>query len=83
LFILESIINELADVTDEHCLSLAHLMYGEGKSEADGGASLALLEEKFANLMKLFGDRLRRNQFGFYNVGPLGGEKVQSIAASR
>jgi len=42
LFILETVINELGDVTDEHCLSLAHLMYGEGVGEADGGASLML-----------------------------------------
>jgi hypothetical protein len=82
LFILESVINELGDVTDEHCLSLAHLMYGEGVGEAEGGASLDVLEEKFGNLMKLFGPRLGRNQFGFYRVTPEGGEKVQSIAAN-
>lgn len=82
LFILESVINELGDVTDEHCLSLAHLMYGEGVGEADGGASLDVLEEKFGNLMKLFGSRLGRNQFGFYRVTPEGGEKVQSITAN-
>jgi hypothetical protein len=82
LFILESVINELGDVTDEHCLSLAHLMYGEGAGEADGGASLDVLEEKFGNLMKLFGARLGRNQAGFYRVTPEGGEKVQSITAN-
>lgn len=82
LFILECIINELGDVTDEHCLSLAHLMYGEGIGEAEGGASLDLLEEKFGKLMKLFGSRLGKDQFGFYRLTPVGGEKVQSIAAN-
>ena len=82
LFILECVINELGDVTDEHCLSLAHLMYGEGQSETDGGVSLDLLEEKFANLMKLFGDRLHKNQIGYYHVAPKGGEKVQAITVN-
>jgi hypothetical protein len=82
LFILECIINELGDVTDDHCLSLAHLMYGEGAGENDGGASLDVLEEKFSNLMKLFGGRLVRTEFGFYKVQPEGNEKVQSIAAT-
>jgi hypothetical protein len=82
LFILESIINELGDVSDEHSLSLAHLMYGEGADEDHGGASLGALEEKFSNLMKLFGSRLGRTPAGFYKVAPVGGEKVQSIAAA-
>ena len=82
LFILESIINELGDVADDQCLSLAHLMYGEGVGENDGGASLDSLEEKFSNLMKMFGSRLGRTQHGFYKVMPAGGEKVQSITAA-
>jgi len=82
MFILECIINELGDVTDDHCLSLAHLMYGEGVGESDGGASLDALEEKFGNLMKLFGSRLARNELDFYKVTPQGGEKVKSIAAN-
>jgi hypothetical protein len=82
LCILECVINELGDVTDDHCLSLAHLMYGEGVSEADGGASLDVLDEKFSTLMKAFGNRLERTQFGFYRIASVGSEKVQSIAAA-
>jgi len=82
LFILESVINALGDVTDDQSLSLAHLMYGEGIGEEEGGASLEVLEEKFSNLMKHFGSRLGRNPDGYYRVTPEGGEKVQSIAAN-
>jgi hypothetical protein len=81
LFILESVINELGDVTDDQRLSLAHLMYGEGIGEEQGGSSLESLEEKFGNLMKSFGPRLGRNQDLYYRVAPEGGEKIQSIAA--
>jgi len=82
LFILESVINELGDVTDDQSLSLAHLMYGEGIGEEEGGASLESLEEKFGNLMKNFGPRLGRNPDGYYRVAPEGGGKIQSIAAN-
>jgi hypothetical protein len=82
LFILERVINALGDVTDEHCLPLAHLMYGEGVGEADGGVSLETLEEKVSDLMKRFGSRLRKNEKGYYHVTPDGGEKVQSISAT-
>jgi len=82
LFILESIINALGDVTDDQGLALAHLMYGEGIGEEEGGVSLESLEEKFSNLMKCFGPRLVRNPDGYYRVSPEGGEKVQSIAAN-
>jgi len=82
LFILESVINELGDVTDDQSLSLAHLMYGEGIGEEEGGASLESLEEKFGNLMKSFGPRLGRNQDLYYRVTPEGREKIQSIAAN-
>lgn len=82
LYTLECIINELGDVSDDHCLSLAHLMYGEGKSEVEGGVSLDDLDERFAKLMKLFGERLTRNSSGCYRVASQGSEKVQSIASN-
>jgi len=82
LFILESIINELGDVTDDQSLSLAHLMYGEGIGEEQGGASLESLEEKFSNLMKRFGPRIGRSPDGYYRVTAEGVAKVQSIAVS-
>jgi len=82
LFILESVINGLGDVTDDQSLPLAHLMYGEGVGEEEGGASLESLEEKFGILMKRFGPRLGRSPDGYYRVVPEGGEKIQSIAAN-
>jgi len=81
LKILEVIINELGDITDEHLLALAHVLYGEGVPEADGGVSIEELAERLAKLMKMFGSRLSRTEHGFYAVAPIRSEKVVRLAA--
>jgi len=81
LRIVELIINELGDVTDEHLLALAHVLYGEGIPEADGGVSIEDLAERLAKLMKMFGHRLSRTENGFYAVAAIGSEKVVRLVA--
>jgi hypothetical protein len=81
LKILETIINELGDVTDDHLLALAHVLYGEGIPEAEGGVSIEDLAERLAKLMKKFGSRLSRTEHGYYRVAPIGSEKVVRLAA--
>jgi hypothetical protein len=80
LYVLETLINEFGDVSSDDFLPIAHLLYGEGRGETEGGPSISSLETRVEGLFAEFGDRLMKDTAGFYRVKGISSEKVQSIS---